>query len=215
MNSAIHQSVLKRAIDLTVAIAALVALSPVLICICALVRIFIGAPVFFRQERSGLGGRPFRIFKFRTMTDGLDANGHTQPDSDRLTRLGAVLRTSSLDEIPELINIVKGEMSLVGPRPLLCKYLDLYNPAQARRHLLRPGITGWAQIHGRNTLSWEQRFELDVWYVDNRSIWLDIKILGITAWKVFRREGINQVGHATTAEFLGKQASTETGSTRN
>jgi len=214
VNSTIHQSVLKRAVDLTVAVAALFVLSPVLLCVWTLVRIFIGAPVLFRQERSGLGGLPLRIFKFRTMTNALDVNGHLLPDSDRLTRLGALLRATSLDEIPELINVVKGEMSLVGPRPLLCKYLGLYSPAQARRHLLKPGITGWAQIHGRNTLSWEQRFELDVWYVDNRSMWLDLKIVAITAWKVLRPEGISQIGHATAGEFLGTWARTNNGSAR-
>jgi sugar transferase EpsL len=198
----------KRAFDLTVSAAALVALAPVLLCLWVLVRIFIGSPVLFRQERSGLGGAPFRIFKFRTMTDARDAKGRLEPDSARLMPFGAFLRAASLDELPELVNILRGEMSLAGPRPLLCKYLKLYTPEQARRHLVRPGITGWAQIHGRNALSWEQRLERDVWYVDHRSFWLDVKIIAITVWKVLRREGINQEGYATMGEFLGTRAST-------
>jgi lipopolysaccharide/colanic/teichoic acid biosynthesis glycosyltransferase len=203
-----YHPVVKRALDLALAVAALLLLAPVLLCLWTLVGRFTGTPVLFRQARSGFGGRPFSIIKFRTMTDARDTRGHLLPDSDRLTRFGGFLRRTSLDELPELINILKGEMSFVGPRPLLCKYLELYSPVQARRHLVKPGITGWAQVHGRNALNWEERFALDVWYVDNRSIGLDLRILSITVWKVLRREGINQVGHTTMPEFLGSGAST-------
>jgi lipopolysaccharide/colanic/teichoic acid biosynthesis glycosyltransferase len=153
--------------------------------------------------RPGHFGRPFKIYKFRTMTDERDAQGNLLPDAERLTRLGRFLRSTSLDELPELFNILRGEMSIVGPRPLLMQYLDRYSPEQARRHDVLPGVTGWAQINGRNALTWEDKFKLDVWYVDHWSFWLDIKILFLTAWKVIRREGISQPGHATAEKFTG------------
>src|SRR5690606_27706065 len=150
-----------------------------------------------------LHGKPFTLYKFRTMTDVCDTDGNLLPDAERLTNFGRFLRQTSLDELPELINVLKGDMSLVGPRPLLMHYLELYSPEQARRHHVRPGITGWAQISGRNAVSWEEKFRLDVWYVDNVSLWLDLKILLLTVWKVVRREGISQAGHATMPEFTG------------
>ena len=159
--------------------------------------------MLFRQQRPGLHGHPFNIYKFRTMTNARDADGHLLPDADRLTRLGFFLRGMSLDELPELINVLKGEMSLVGPRPLLMQYLDRYTVVQMRRHEVRPGITGWAQINGRNAITWEQKFVLDVWYVDHVSLLLDIKIIVLTVWKIIRREGINQPGQATAEEFRG------------
>jgi sugar transferase EpsL len=162
-----------------------------------------GAPVLFRQTRPGMGGKPFLMYKFRTMTDQRDTAGNLLPDEKRLTRFGKFLRSTSLDELPELINVLKGEMSLVGPRPLLMEYLGRYSPEQARRHEVRPGITGWAQVNGRNAISWEEKFKLDVWYVDNRSLWLDIKILWMTFVKVFKREGISQEGQATAEKFMG------------
>ena len=163
----------------------------------------LGSPVFFRQTRPGLWGRPFSMVKFRTMTDVRGADGQLLPDVDRLTAFGRFLRSSSLDELPELWNVLKGDMSLVGPRPLLMEYLPLYSPAQARRHEVRPGITGWAQINGRNELSWAEKFKLDVWYVDHRSLWLDIKILLLTVRKVLVREGISAAGEATMSKFTG------------
>ena len=189
----------KRAMDLVLAILGLVLLSPLLLVLAALVRFKLGSPVFFVQERPGLHGRLFRIIKFRTMVLG------ASDDEARLTRFGRMLRAASLDELPELINVVKGEMSLVGPRPLLAKYLPLYSPFQARRHEVRPGITGWAQVNGRNEVSWVERFEMDVWYVDNASVWLDAKILVLTLAKVVRRSGISAEGHATMPEFLGSE----------
>lgn len=173
--------------------------------ISLLIRTRLGYPILFTQTRPGLHGKPFTIYKFRTMTDERDADGKLLPDSDRLTRLGRFLRSTSLDELPELFNVIKGEMSLVGPRPLLMQYLNRYTPEQARRHEVRPGITGWAQINGRNALSWEEKFALDVWYVDNCSLWLDIRIIALTIWKVFRREGISHQGEATMPEFKGTQ----------
>ncbi|MCI5119089.1 MAG: sugar transferase, partial [Candidatus Electrothrix sp. LOE1_4_5] len=158
------------------------------------------------QKRPGLHGKPFRMYKFRTMTDERDAAGNLLSDEQRLVPFGRFLRSTSLDELPELINVLKGEMSLVGPRPLLMEYLDRYTPEQARRHNVLPGITGWDQVNGRNAISWEEKFQLDVWYVDNRSLWLDIKILWTTLLKVFRREGITQEGQATMEEFTGKKA---------
>ena len=193
----------KRFFDLLAATLSLLALSPVLLVTAALVGIFHGVPVLFRQQRPGYKGRPFYIYKFRTMTNARDKDGNLLPDSERLTPLGRFLRSSSLDELPEFFNILRGEMSLVGPRPLLTQYLARYSPEQARRHDVLPGLTGWAQINGRNTLTWEDKFKLDVWYVDNRSFWLDIKILLLTFWKVFKREGISQPGHATAEEFMG------------
>lgn len=157
----------------------------------------------FRQQRPGLGGRPFWLLKFRTMTDACDACGNLLPDAARLTSFGLFLRATSLDELPELFNVLKGDMSLVGPRPLLMQYLERYTPEQARRHEVRPGITGWAQVNGRNAITWEEKFRLDVWYVDNWSLWLDIKIIAMTIWKILKREGISQPGEATMEEFIG------------
>ncbi len=193
----------KRAFDLVLTIPALVLLAPILITVAILVRIKHGSPIFFSQQRPGVQGKPFTLLKFRTMTNARDENGHLLPDEDRLTSFGQFLRRTSLDELPELLNVVRGDMRLVGPRPLLMQYLDLYTPEQARRHDVRPGITGWAQINGRNALSWEEKFELDVWYVDHASLWLDLKILFVTVWKVVRREGINQEGFATVEYFQG------------
>lgn len=193
----------KRAFDLLAAIIALVVLAPLLLLLALLVRIQIGSPVLFWQERPGYRGRPFRIVKFRTMSEARDAAGNPLPDSVRLTRLGRLMRSLSLDELPELYNILRGEMSVVGPRPLLMQYWPLYSPEQRRRHDVPPGLTGWAQIHGRNTVDWQERFELDVWYVDHRSFLLDLKIILITIWKVITRQGINQPGRATTELFHG------------
>ncbi|MEW9679319.1 sugar transferase [Pseudomonas sp. TE50-2] len=166
----------------------------------------LGSPVAFSQVRPGLHGKPFRMVKFRTMRNAFDADGNLLPDSQRMTPLGVFLRSSSLDELPELLNVLKGDMSLVGPRPLLMEYLPLYSPEQYRRHDVRPGISGWAQVNGRNALSWEEKFDLDVWYVDNRSIWLDIKIIALTVKKVVVREGISAEGEATMSKFTGKRS---------
>ena len=166
-------------------------------------RLGLGSPILFRQQRPGLRGRLFTLYKFRTMTGARDAGGTLLPDAQRLTPFGRFLRSTSLDELPELFNVLKGDMSLVGPRPLLVQYLDRYTPRQARRHEVRPGITGWAQINGRNTLKWEEKFELDVWYVDHESLGLDVRILLLTIWKIFKREGITQPGRATMEEFFG------------
>lgn len=193
----------KRAFDVTVAAAALVVLSPVLLLTALLVARNLGRPVLFRQERPGLDGKPFTILKFRTMKDAVAADGTPLPDSERLTPFGQKLRSTSLDELPELINVLKGEMSLVGPRPLIMAYLDRYTERQARRNDVRPGITGWAQVNGRNALSWEDRFELDVWYVENHTLWLDLKIMWLTVLTVLRRDGVSAEGHATMPEFMG------------
>lgn len=193
----------KRLFDLLLTIVGLVILSPVILVIAVLVRWKLGSPTVFRQQRPGYLERPFWIYKFRSMTDARDAEGRLLPDAERLTGLGRFLRSSSLDELPELINVLRGEMSIVGPRPLLMQYLERYNPEQARRHETLPGITGWAQVNGRNALTWEEKFRLDVWYVDHRSLWLDIKIILTTLVKALRREGINQPGFATAEEFLG------------
>jgi sugar transferase EpsL len=166
----------------------------------------LGTPVLFRQRRPGWHGIPFTLYKLRTMTDNHDAAGNLLPDGQRLTSFGRFLRSASLDELPELVNILKGEMSLVGPRPLLMQYLDRYTTEQMRRHEVKPGITGWAQVNGRNAISWEQRFAMDVWYVDHLSMWLDIKIIALTVWKVLKREGISQAGYATMEEFRGNSA---------
>lgn len=194
---------MKRIFDGVVAGLALILLSPILLAIAAFVRWHLGTPVFFRQQRPGLNGVPFEIIKFRTMTDEIDADGLPLSDSERLGAFGRFLRSTSIDEFPELINILKGEMSFVGPRPLLMEYLPLFSREQARRHNVRPGITGWAQIHGRNELDWETKFALDVWYVDNRSFALDLQILALTVLKVLKREGINAVGAATATKFSG------------
>jgi lipopolysaccharide/colanic/teichoic acid biosynthesis glycosyltransferase len=196
-------TMLKRFIDIVLAALALVLLAGPLFLLILQVRRKLGCPVFFRQTRPGLNGRPFEMVKFRTMTDACDKDGQPLPDADRLTSFGRFLRSSSLDELPELWNVLKGDMSLVGPRPLLMEYLPLYSPEQARRHEARPGITGWAQINGRNALNWEEKFRLDIWYVDNRSLWLDVKILWLTVRKVLVREGINAAGEATMSKFKG------------
>jgi lipopolysaccharide/colanic/teichoic acid biosynthesis glycosyltransferase len=199
----------KRILDATAAAVGLVVLAPVLAATALAVRVGIGSPVLFRQVRPGLHGRPFRMLKFRTMRDAADASGQPLPDAERLTRLGRFLRSTSLDELPELWNVLRGEMSLVGPRPLLMEYLPLYSPEQARRHEVRPGITGWAQVNGRNAIGWDERFRLDVWYVDHRSLRLDLRILLMTLKKVFAREGISQEGQATMERFAGAGASQE------
>ena len=193
----------KRAIDLVAAACGLLVLAPGLAVLALAIRLSTGGAALFRQLRIGRGGRPFSIAKFRTMSNARDSAGRLLPDEQRLTPLGRFLRRTSLDELPQLWNVLKGDMSLVGPRPLLPEYLPRYNSHQRRRHEVKPGITGWAQIHGRNTLAWERKFDLDVWYVDHRSLWLDIKILWLTAQKVIRREGISQNGHATMPEFTG------------
>ncbi|WP_035059550.1 sugar transferase [Andreprevotia chitinilytica] len=197
---------LKRVFDFTVALGALLLLWPVLLLLTIAVACFLGWPVFFAQVRPGLNGRPFKMMKFRTMTGARDQHGLLLPDDVRLTRFGRFLRASSLDELPELWNVLKGEMSLVGPRPLLMEYLPLYSPEQARRHLAKPGITGWAQINGRNAISWEDKFRLDVWYVNHWSFWLDLKILCLTVKKVLVRDGISQVGHVTAEKFTGSHS---------
>ena len=194
---------MKRTFDITVTVLAMVVLSPIFIIVVWKVKTNLGSPVFFRQTRPGLNGKPFEMVKFRSMKDAVDANGNPLPDDERMTPFGNKLRSSSLDELPGLWNVLKGDMSLVGPRPLLVQYLPLYNKEQARRHDVRPGITGWAQINGRNAISWEDKFELDVWYVDNRSLWLDIKILFLTVKKVFVKEGISADGHVTIEPFMG------------
>lgn len=194
---------MKRLIDFLAAAAGLFCFWPVLLVVACLVRMKLGSPVVFSQVRPGLGGKPFRMYKFRTMTDARDDHGQLLPDEIRLTAFGRFLRSTSLDELPELWNVLKGEMSLVGPRPLLMEYLPLYSAEQARRHEARPGITGWAQVNGRNAISWEDKFRLDVWYVDNQSFWLDVRILWMTVRKVLVREGIAAEGEATTTKFTG------------
>ncbi|BBI32097.1 sugar transferase [Cohnella abietis] len=198
-----RRAFVKRAFDLAVSVPALIVLSPVYLLTALLVRLKLGSPVLFKQERPGLYGKPFHVFKFRTMTDKRDASGQLLPDGVRLTAFGQLLRRLSLDELPQLLNVVKGDMSLVGPRPLLMEYLDLYTSDQARRHDVRPGITGWAQVNGRNAISWEEKFRLDCWYVDRQSFLLDLRIVMLTALKVVRREGIAQEGHATVGKFTG------------
>ena len=198
-----RMSSMKQVFDLLTATGALIVLSPVIAAIALVIRILFGSPVLFRQVRPGYKGHPFKCLKFRTMSDAQDANGHLRPDAERLTPLGQFLRSTSLDELPELINVIRGEMSLVGPRPLLPQYLGRYTPEQMRRHEVKPGITGWAQVNGRNNASWDQKFAYDVWYVDNRSFWLDLKILVLTVWKAFKREGISEPGHVTMQEFRG------------
>ena len=193
----------KTLLDTLIAFIALTALSPVLLIISALVLVNMGWPVFYLQERPGMRYRLFKVIKFRTMRNAFNAQGGPLPDSERLTPLGTFLRKTSLDELPELWNVLKGEMSLVGPRPLLMEYLNRYTPFQARRHEVKPGITGWAQINGRNAITWEQKFELDVWYVDHCSLWLDIKTLWLTFFKVLRREGVSAPGEATMPLFMG------------
>ncbi len=199
----------RAAFDRLAASLAAVLLAPLLLVIAWVVRWRLGRPVLFRQLRPGYLGHPFLLYKFRTMRDARDAAGQPLPDEERLTALGRFLRASSLDELPELLNVIRGDMSLVGPRPLLMAYLDRYTPRQARRHEVKPGITGWAQVNGRNALSWEEKFELDVWYVENRSFLLDLKILVLTLVKVLMREGITSAGHATMSEFTGTEKSAD------
>lgn len=194
---------MKRILDFVISLFALFFLMPFFLILVLLVRAKLGSPVLFRQSRPGMEGKAFQMVKFRTMTNECDASGELLPDGDRLTRFGQFLRSSSLDELPELWNVLKGDMSLVGPRPLLMEYLPLYSERQALRHEVRPGITGWAQVNGRNALSWEEKFDLDVWYVDNRTLWLDIKILFLTVWKVVKRDGISQDGESTMTKFSG------------
>ncbi|AOY91524.1 sugar transferase [Cupriavidus sp. USMAA2-4] len=196
---------MKRVIDVILALVAITLLALPLLLLMLLVRIKLGKPIFFRQIRPGMHGRQFQMIKFRTMTDARTADGDLLSDADRLTPFGRFLRSTSLDELPELINVIKGEMSLVGPRPLLVEYLDRYTPEQARRHEVRPGITGWAQVNGRNALSWDEKFKLDVWYVDNRSTWLDFKIMLLTLKKVIAKDGISAPGEATMPLFKGKE----------
>jgi lipopolysaccharide/colanic/teichoic acid biosynthesis glycosyltransferase len=197
---------MKRAFDFLGAAAALLLLAPAMLVLALLVRHKLGAPVLFSQRRPGRGGRVFTMWKFRSMTDAKDAAGQVRPDAERLTTFGRWLRSTSLDELPELFNILNGDMSFVGPRPLLVEYLKCYSPEQARRHEVRPGLTGWAQINGRNALSWEEKFRLDVWYVDHRTFFLDFKIIVLTALKVVRRDGIAGAGEATMARFTGTPA---------
>ena len=194
---------IKRSFDIIIALLILVLFAPILLFLIFLTRLYIGAPFFFTQQRPGLKGKPFLMYKFRTMTDKRDKGGKLLHDRDRLTTFGQFLRSTSIDELPELFNVIKGEMSLVGPRPLLMEYLELYTPEQARRHEVRPGITGWAQVNGRNAISWEEKFKFDVWYVDNQTFWLDLKILWMTLVKVFKREGISQLGQVTSEKFRG------------
>ncbi len=195
----------KRGLDLIITVPVMIIFSPIYLFITALVYWKLGNPIFFHQQRPGYRGKPFTIYKFRTMNEDKDCEGNLLPDNARLTNLGKFLRASSLDELPELFLVLSGKMSLVGPRPLLMSYLPRYSQEQARRHDVLPGITGWAQINGRNALTWPDKFAMDVWYVDNWSLWLDLKILGLTLWKVLKREGINQPGHATAEEFKGNK----------
>ena len=197
---------IKRFFDIVASLFGLILLSPVIVLVAWKIRKNLGSPVLFRQVRPGINGKPFEMIKFRSMRDALDAAGNPLPDNERMTPFGAMLRSSSLDELPELWNVLKGDMSLVGPRPLLMEYLPLYNAEQYRRHEVRPGVTGWAQINGRNAISWEDKFKLDVWYVDNRSLWLDLKILLLTVKKVFVRDGINAAGEVTVPKFTGTKA---------
>jgi lipopolysaccharide/colanic/teichoic acid biosynthesis glycosyltransferase len=199
----------KRLLDFLVASVMLILLAPVMLAVALLVRRDTGGPVLYRQTRPGLHGKPFELVKFRTMRDACDASGRSLPDAERITPLGHFLRSSSLDELPELWNVLKGEMSLVGPRPLLMEYLPLYSTEQARRHEVRPGLTGWAQVNGRNALSWEERFALDVWYVDHHSFWLDLRILARTVGQVLAREGISAQGEATMPKFTGRREGTK------
>ena len=194
---------LKRLFDIISSAAGLIVISTLLAVLAVLVRLKLGSPILFRQQRPGLGGKAFVIYKFRTMTDQSDALGKLLPDEQRLPAFGRFLRGTSFDELPELLNVLKGDMSIVGPRPLMMKYLGRYSPQQARRHEVKPGITGWAQINGRNAISWEDKFKLDVWYVDNWTLWLDMKIILKSVWMVIVREGITQQGRATMDEFMG------------
>jgi sugar transferase EpsL len=193
----------KRGFDLIISVISLIILSPLLLITSLAILIVYGLPILFRQNRPGFREKPFTIYKFRTMTDKLDDQGDFLPDDKRLKWLGRVLRATSIDELPELFNVLRGDMSIVGPRPLLMQYLERYNAEQARRHEVLPGITGWAQVNGRNAISWEDKFRYDVWYIDNWSFWLDLKIIGMTIRKALQREGINQPGHISASEFMG------------
>jgi len=195
------QKAIKRVFDFFVAGLLLVLLSPLLLVTALLIRIRMGSPLLFRQQRPGYREKLFTVSKFRTMTNACNKSGKLLPDEERLTRLGRIIRSLSLDELPQLWNVLKGDLSLVGPRPLLIEYLERYTPEQRRRHEVKPGITGWAQVNGRNAITWEDKFKCDVWYVENWSLWLDIKILMMTVWKVIKREGISQRGRATMEEF--------------
>jgi sugar transferase EpsL len=199
----VRSQAIKRVVDIVGASVGIILLAPVMLAVALLVLLTMGRPVLFRQQRPGLRGKPFTLYKFRTMRDARTASGELLPDELRLTTFGKWLRSTSLDELPELFNVLKGEMSLVGPRPLLMEYLPRYSPEQARRHEVKPGITGWAQVNGRNALSWEEKFRLDVWYVDRWNLWLDMKILLLTIWKVLKREGISAEGSATMPVFTG------------
>lgn len=194
---------IKRLFDILFSLLVLIILSPVFLIVALLVRINLGSPILFKQERVGLNNKVFKMYKFRTMKDGKDKNGNLLPDSDRLTKFGKILRSTSLDELPEFINIIKGDMSLIGPRPLLIEYLPLYNNEQIKRHNVLPGLTGWAQVNGRNAISWSDKFKFDVWYVENWSLNLDIKIFFLTIYKVFKRDGISQDGEVTMTKFNG------------
>ncbi|USK49613.1 sugar transferase [Bacillus sp. CMF12] len=196
---------MKRLFDIIISLIGLLTLLPIILITALLIWFKLGSPIIFKQKRPGLNGIPFFVYKFRTMNQKCDINGHLLPDHLRLTRFGKILRKLSLDELPQLVNVLKGDLSLVGPRPLLMEYLELYSSEQFRRHDVRPGITGWAQVNGRNSISWEEKFELDVWYVDNHSFWLDIKILFLTVLKVFKSEGISQEGHVTIEKFTGSK----------
>ena len=195
----------KRLFDVVFSLSVLIILSPLILLLAVWLALAQGWPVFFTQARPGLGGKLFDLIKFRTMRDARDVEGKPLPDAQRITRLGAFMRRSSLDELPEFLNVLKGDMSVVGPRPLLVQYLERYSPEQARRHEVLPGITGWAQVNGRNALTWDEKFALDVWYVDHMSFWLDMRIILLTVWKIFKREGISQPGHATMPEFKGNE----------
>jgi lipopolysaccharide/colanic/teichoic acid biosynthesis glycosyltransferase len=195
----------KRLFDLLATTLGLIIILPLMLVLSPLVWVFLGTPILFRQPRPGYKGRPFVTYKFRTMTNRTGPDEELLPDAERLTPFGRFLRSTSLDDLPQLFNVLRGEMSLVGPRPLLMQYLGRYTPEQMRRHDVLPGITGWAQINGRNVLDWEEKFRLDVWYVDHWSFWLDMKILSLTPWKVFKREGISQPGHITVEEFKGSK----------
>ena len=198
---------MKRVFDFVVALLLTILVMPMMLLVALLIIVTMGRPVLFKQQRPGLGGQSFYIYKFRTMMNTCDINGELLPDKERLTNIGKILRQYSIDELPQLFNVLKGELSIVGPRPLLMEYMDLYTEKQARRHEVPPGITGWAQINGRNTISWEERFELDLWYVDNHSFYLDMKIILMTLFKVFRSEGVSQEGHVTMSKFKGTRES--------
>ncbi|MFN3691371.1 MAG: sugar transferase [Fervidobacterium sp.] len=205
----LRSRLLKRIFDIIIAVVGLIVFSPVMLIVSILIIKKMGSPVLFRQLRPGLNGKPFVLYKFRTMTDERDEKGRLLPDEKRLTPLGKFLREHSIDELPQLFNVLKGDMSIVGPRPLLIEYLDRYTPEQARRHEVKPGITGWAQINGRNTLTWEEKFEFDVWYVDNWDLILDLKIIILTIWNVLKKEGISAEGHVTMPEFRGSHGTKE------